>query len=70
MWKFEYANQVINEKGLKKTWLAKNMGIGRSYFSQCLGGSRKPSYKVAAKLAMLLQVPVESIYELGPIGPT
>lgn len=63
---------LINNKKLKKamfikgfslTDLAKEIGVGVSYLSQIVNGKKKPSPKLAKKIADALEVEVEDIFE-------
>ncbi len=48
----ENLKEAINNSGIKKTWIAKAMGISYSYLWRQLNGSRKLKADTVAQIAM------------------
>ncbi|MBE6044100.1 MAG: helix-turn-helix transcriptional regulator [Clostridium thermopalmarium] len=56
--------EIIAQKGLTKYKVAKQAKIGQATISELVSGKRKePKYSTALKLAKILDVKVEKIYE-------
>lgn len=56
--------QLINQKGLTNYRLAKEAKLGQATISELTSGKRKePKYSTAIKIAKVLEVGVEQIYE-------
>lgn len=53
---------VIKELGLKKTWVASQIGISRNTLTLLLKGETNPTIIVALKLARLLNKTVEELW--------
>lgn len=49
--------KAIDQKGLKRKYVATRIGIGPSYLGQILNGSRKLSTDVAIKASQVLDLP-------------
>lgn len=59
MWNKELAKLLIEKRGLKKRFVAEQVGLELSSFNQYLyGTNNKPSMAVLEKLAILLQTEV------------
>lgn len=62
-------NEVIEQKGFKKKWVAQQLGVSQSYFSQMIrtdeNGILKdpPNSEYLLKLALVLGCKVEEIVE-------
>lgn len=54
--------KVIEEKGLKKAYVARKAGISPGLLSKYLSGERKPKLNTAKKLADLLELSIEEIF--------
>lgn len=54
---------LINSKGLKINWIAKEIGISRTYLELLLFEKRNPSLEVLKKLAKVLKVSRKEIGE-------
>lgn len=52
--------ELVN-KGLKQTYVAKNIGVTAPYLSRMLNGSINLTVEVAIKVARFLDVPLEKI---------
>lgn len=61
----ENASSILKEelanKGLKQTYVAKNIGVTAPYLSRMLNGSINLTVEVAIKVARFLDVPLEKI---------
>lgn len=57
------ARQVIKEQGRTVAWVARRLGIDRTYLSRMLSGERPMPRDVMERLAGILQVPVGLIDE-------
>lgn len=61
----ENASSILKKelanKGLKQTYVAKNIGVTASYLSRMLNGSINLTVEVAIKVARFLDVPLEKI---------
>lgn len=55
-------DRAIKNKGLKKIWVAKQVGISRNTLSLILKGESAPTLKVAIRLARLLDMTVEELW--------
>lgn len=47
---------LISSKGLKNTWIAKEVGISRTYFELLIHERRNPSEAIFKKIAKILNV--------------
>lgn len=52
----------IAEKGLKKGWIAKEVGIANSTFSKIVKGESVPTLPVALRIAEVLETTVERLW--------
>ncbi|MDY2639773.1 helix-turn-helix transcriptional regulator [Ligilactobacillus salivarius] len=61
----ENASSILKKelanKGLKQTYVAKNIGVTAPYLSRMLNGSINLTVEVAIKVARFLDVPLEKI---------
>ena len=55
-------NLIIKGKGIKKTYLAKRLGVTNQTISNWLSGYSKPNLSMAKKLSELLEVTIEDIF--------
>lgn len=56
-------NEMILKSGLKKTYIAKELGINPVTLSNYISGKRKISLELAVKLADILNCKVEDLYD-------
>lgn len=61
VFKYERAKQLIDEKGLKRRWVADQIGLVHSSLNQYLIGKRRPGPKRVEKLAALLGVSLDEL---------
>ena len=54
--------KLIEDKGLKKSYIARKIGISPGLLSKCLSGERKPKLDTAKKLADILKCSIEDIF--------
>lgn len=54
--------QAIQDKGLRKGWVAEKVGIAPGTLSLIVKGDSTPSLKVAIRLARLLGMTVEELW--------
>lgn len=52
---------IIENKGLKNTWLAKQVGLSHGYFKQVVAGSETPSMRSIMLLSHTLECRVEDL---------
>lgn len=52
----------IAERGLKKGWIAKQVGIANSTLSKIVSGESVPTLPVALKMAEVLETTVEALW--------
>ncbi len=55
--------EILNEKGIKKTWLAEKVGINRNTITNIINGST-PSLALAHKIAKALGLSMYDIWDL------
>jgi DNA-binding XRE family transcriptional regulator len=61
--KMNRLSELINEKGLKKTWVAEQVGIAPGTLSKIISGeTRAPELTKALKLARVLETTVEDLW--------
>lgn len=58
----ERAKQLIDEKGLRRRWVATQVGLVHSSLNQYLIGARRPGREVVARLAILLGVSFDELF--------
>lgn len=56
-------NEVLNERGLKQVWVAKQMGINQTVLSRWANNRGKPSVDRLFKLAKVIGCKVDDLYE-------
>lgn len=56
----ELLSQMLKDRGIKKSWFAKQIGITPNYLSSMLTGRLKLSTDVAIKSSQLLNIPLET----------
>ena len=54
--------KIIEDKGLKKSYVARKIGISPGLLSKYLSGERKPKLDTAKKLADILECSIEDIF--------
>lgn len=52
-------SKEIEDRGLKRKYVAEKIGVSPNYFSQMMGGSRPLSTDVAIRAAQVLGLPVD-----------
>lgn len=57
-------SEIVEERGIKQTWLAKRAGVNTSTLSNIVNGRHLPSIEVALKIAKALNVDIDEIWEL------
>lgn len=55
-------NGIIEARGLKKRWVAEQMGISPSYLSRLLSGERAWTPELRSSIADTLEVPEETLF--------
>jgi len=55
-------NLIIKEKGIKKGYLAKRLGVTNQTMSNWLSGYSMPNLLMAKKLSAMLEVTIEDIF--------
>jgi transcriptional regulator with XRE-family HTH domain len=53
--------EVLNDKGIKQTWLANKLGKSYNVVNGYVTNKRKPSIEVLYEIAKLLQVDVKEL---------
>ena len=54
--------QIIKSKGIKQTYISKELGINESVLSLIINGKRKPSQDRLRALARILNVSIKQMY--------
>tara|TARA_Y100000401_G_C8213659_1_gene169736 strand:+ start:384 stop:602 length:219 start_codon:yes stop_codon:yes gene_type:complete len=54
--------KIIKEKGLKQTYICKELGINESVLSLIINGKRKPNQDRLKALARILNVSIKQMY--------
>jgi len=54
--------QIIKSKGIKQTYICKELGINESVLSLIINGKRKPSQDRLRALARILNVSIKQMY--------
>ena len=54
--------QIIKSKGIKQTYICKELGINESVLSLIINGKRKPSQDRLKALARILNVSIKQMY--------
>jgi len=54
--------QIIKDKGIKQTYICKELGINESVLSLIINNKRKPSQSRLKSLAKLLNVSIKQMY--------
>lgn len=55
-------NEILEKRGIKKKWLADQVGITPTTLSKICKGESVPTLKVALKIADVLELKVEKIW--------
>ncbi len=55
-------DKLIEEKGLKKSYIAHKIGISPGLLSKYISGERKPKLDTAKKLSEILECSIEDIF--------
>lgn len=56
--------EILEEKGLKQTWLAQKIGIDRSTLSTVIANKKGTNLETAMRIAKTLNLKMEDIFEL------
>lgn len=56
---YQLLKKEIDKRGLKRNYVAQEIGISQTYLSQVLNGSRKLSTDVAIKASRVLELPLD-----------
>ncbi len=56
-------NEIIDEKGYKKKWIAAQLGVSADVLSRWINGRSMPSLEKAFALADILECKVDDLYE-------
>jgi len=56
-------NDLIEEKGYKKKWIASQLGVSADVLSRWVNGRSMPSLEKAFELAYILECKVDDLYE-------
>lgn len=59
-WNHELAKKRLRELGMRRDWVAKQLGVAYATLNGILGG-RKPSNPTLILFAQLLEVPIEDL---------
>lgn len=54
--------EIMEERGLKQTWLAKKIGVRPTTINDLVSGKRLPSLPVALSVAKVLELKIEDIW--------
>jgi|TARA_R110000824_G_scaffold70866_2_gene181671 putative transcriptional regulator len=54
--------EILREKGIKQTYICKELGINESVLSLIINGKRKPSQERLKALAKILNVSIKDLY--------
>lgn len=63
--RYQRAKQLIDERGLKRSWVAAKIGIAHGSLNQYLIGGRPPGRETIARLASFLGVSLDELYVEG-----
>jgi len=55
-------NNILKEKGLKKSWLAKQLGVSKQSVTNWVKGRNYPEVKTMKKLSEILDTKIEDIF--------
>ncbi len=55
-------NELIEEKGYKKKWVAQQLGVSADVLSRWINGRSMPSLEKAFQLAEILECKVDDLY--------
>ena len=53
---------ILQERGIKKTWLAKKVGVSNGTMTRLCSGESKPTIDVALKIARVLGTSIEELW--------
>lgn len=56
--------EILNERGIKQTWLADKAGLDRSTLSSIVANKHSTSLEAAMKITKVLNLEIEEIFEL------
>lgn len=65
MFNHEIAKRLIDERGLKRRWVADRVGITHASLNQILCARGKPCWETISRLAAVLSVPPEVMWTEG-----
>jgi len=53
---------ILRERGIKKTWLAQQVGVSNGTMTRLCSGESKPTIDVALKIARVLETSIEELW--------
>ena len=56
--------EILSERGISQTWLAKKVGIDRSTLSTVVANKKGTNLETAMRIADVLNMKMEEIFEL------
>lgn len=56
--------EIMDERGLKQTWLAEQVGIDRSTLSSVISNKKGTNLETGMRIAKVLNLKMEDIFEL------
>lgn len=62
MIKVEVINEVILNNGIKKTWIAKRLGVHYGTLAKCLNGRQQMPIDLGIKIGLLLDISPKALY--------
>ncbi|WAH35069.1 helix-turn-helix transcriptional regulator [Alicyclobacillus dauci] len=54
--------EVIEQRGIKQTWLAERSGVTTTTLSQIVTGKRVPTLEVAFRIAKVLDLRIDEVW--------
>ncbi|QOS99839.1 helix-turn-helix domain-containing protein [Brevibacterium sp. JNUCC-42] len=55
---------ILEERGIKQKWLQERVGLSRTALNRVINGLSTPSLDAALRIAKVLEIPVEAIWQL------
>ncbi|MBG9775844.1 helix-turn-helix transcriptional regulator [Brevibacillus laterosporus] len=55
---------ILEERGIKQKWLQERVGLSRTALNRVINGLSTPSLDAALRIAKVLEIPVEVIWQL------
>ncbi|MBG9788037.1 helix-turn-helix domain-containing protein [Brevibacillus laterosporus] len=56
--------EILEERGIKQKWLQERVGLSRTALNRVINGLSIPSLEAALRIAKVLEIPVEVIWQL------